>query len=284
MSRPGGNVVPFRQPPKRLTRLRPAEAHELARRARARGHAPASARELLALLLRLANPTSRKPLRRRHTWVGVELGVSESTVIRAVHAIEESGLVVVRRGTGHISTLYAIDPLQVLVLLDELPGSPWLTTPILLGESRALLGCHFATPGVSERQPRAAKLTPPNACARESSLDSPFFPPTPTSAVEDSPAGEHLPPVFDQGPPSSNVKCEHGRTPAQGGCRHCGTTRRQLDAVAAAADKAAADEMRRREVLERNAARAKPEPKEPGSLRAAYRAAKDDTTEPEVTP
>ncbi|WP_338185629.1 hypothetical protein [Jatrophihabitans sp.] len=42
--------------------------------------------------------------------------------------------------------------------------------------------------------------------------------------------------------------------------------------------------MRRREVLERNAARAKPEPKEPGSLRAAYRAAKDDTTEPEVTP
>jgi len=92
-------------------------------------------------------------------------------------------------------------------------------------------------------------------------------------------AGPHddSPPAFGQGPLFDLQKCVHNRTAAQGGCRDCGTTRREVTKRQAAEQRAEQDRARVAEQLrqraEHAAARAAANPPDPDVIKAARAAA-----------
>jgi DNA-binding MarR family transcriptional regulator len=293
-------------PPRAATRLGPKEARILAQRAREAGLAPGAARALLAHLLRVCDPRQgfvrtlphrTPPDQDRVTGLTDELGVSLSTLIRAIHALERAGLLEIRRGTGRTWSSYTLKARQVVELLGEVPGSPWATLDFTAG----LEGSQSDTPEVSKRHPRGVKMTPPYVRARESDRSKTRNPLPPPAAGPSPTAGpEASPPASGQGPLSQKSRseqrseqgseqvadpCEHGRTLAQGGCRLCGTTAR---ARAQALEREARDQRRREQLAEqladRNAAadrRARAAPADPATraerranLRAAVAATK----------
>lgn len=291
--------------PRRATRLGPKEARVLADRARAAGLIPrGTPYRLFAHLLRVVDPRqgfSRSlpqntpadqehlPEHRRVIGLADELGVHTDTLWRANRALAASGLVQVDHGSGRSWTRYTVNVAAIVAALGELPGSPWVNHPVHPGESPdpeppQNAGADPAKCGGTPRETRGQ--TPQNrasnARARTYARESDSLrldPPTPATT---QPAAGRVgdPPPSGQGPPpleSENAKCPHGRTLAQGGCRTCGTTRRQTHAERARAELQADTQRRIQEQLEQRAQRARvqqaaPDPKPyAAQIRAALR-------------
>jgi len=282
-----GNVVPLKQP-RASTRYGPKEARTLANRAHAagllpRGAAPRLLEQLLRVLDRRPGMTRQLPYRTQvdSRVVGLEdeLGVSRRALVRAVHALEESGLVIVVRGTGRTWSRFSLNDALVHELLGDPSDSTWGNPAVHRGESATPQGCQNDTPGVPLRHPRGATTTPPYAGAREEDSRK-TLPPTPAGTTSTGSTADLSPPASGQGPLSSFEKCEHGRTAAQGGCRECHTTKRdqsrqrEAEACEAANRKRLKDQKAAREAAAASKSSSSPMPRE---VREALRKALPDT-------
>jgi len=219
------------------------------------------------------------PEKRRVVGLADELGVDVDTIWRANRALARSGLVLVSSGSGRTWTRYTVNAGEVVRLLGELPGSPWGTLAVHPGEVEDSDASETpqnagADPAMCGDRPRDSRgETPqksgPNARVRAYAREKDPFrpsPPTPASTTSTGSTTDLSPPASGQGPLSSSKKCIHGRTPAQGGCRKCGTTPRAEDLQRAAEERAAATERlheeqaRFRETTAELASKAKPMP------------------------
>ncbi|MCW2754640.1 MAG: hypothetical protein JWQ32_2051 [Marmoricola sp.] len=261
--------------PRRATRLGPKEARTYVQRARAAGliTAPA-ARALFEHLLRVCDPRrgfvqdlpqgdqlDRGTGAVTMTGLTSQLGVSAETLRRANRALEASGLVRVKSGFGRSWSRYTLDAREITGVLGELPRSPWGNYPVNPGEDPTPETPHFVgsdptNQGVRphETPGQTPQNEPPYARARVHARESDRSKnnsPHPRDEAHD-PSQDDSPPASGQGPLSDFEKCEHGRTPAQGGCRTCGTTRRQLAQRRADQDR---DEQHRAKVAEQLAER-----------------------------
>jgi hypothetical protein len=212
-------------------RINPGEAGQLANAMRTAGVTRASARAVLALLLR----HTRGPfaIERSTRWIANEIGSSYSTAKRAIDDLVTTGLVVVViAGIGRTRSAYLVDVDQVRTLA---------------GRSRR--GQTDPSEG-SKCPPRGVKMTPPSARARSFTSLGLETPPPPASKSE---PGDARSPAAGRGDPrpwkaDPDAKCPHGRSRAQGGCRPCHTTARD-DAKAAKGRQAAKDARHRLEEL-----------------------------------
>jgi len=221
-------------------RIGAQQAARLAVVAKSLGATAPAARRLLELLLR--HTRGAFGIERSTSWLAREIGAGHSTTIRALDALEAAGLLgVIIRGSGRRVSQYRLDLVVIHAEYARLntPTEPG-ETAVQSGEPLTPQGCQNDTPGVSKWHPRGVKMTPPSARGRGTCSYS-LLPPSPPEPVTPPPSVEDSPAARGGGPSKSTIdKCPHGRTLAQGGCRTCGTTARDLASHRDAARRAAA--------------------------------------------
>lgn len=210
------NVVPLRH--RAATRLGPKEARRLAIAAIPR---ICTARELLALFLRICDPRLGFTRSFKQVWLAEELGVTTETIRYSFRALERAGLAQITSGIGRTETVVTLngDRLRELSVAHDL-RNPLVNPPVHPGESTVHpgeSGCP-ETPEVLGSEPKGSGVRPQNlpgpyARARDATRDHLEIPPNPPAS---------------RGAPSESCPT-HGPGCAR---RACGRSPRQIEAEA----------------------------------------------------